>query len=196
MGPEVLEFWKQLAGFVAGLLSGALLEPIKNQITKRDQRRQLRIMLYQDLGKCLALSERIQLNVTGTEKRQITDADAPVLAKSLNTSVFTYSRNSKPEFFYELPYQERAGIEHVYAELEAWLHVAPSERVEIERYARRLTTTIDFHRKHGLDTELLARYADEASDAWAAAVLAGVMISVKDQEYQLKNGSSRPKMAQ
>ena len=172
--------WGPFLTFVLGLLSGALLEPIKVYISKKAARSQLRIMLYQDIGKCLAVSSRISANVVDTNERQVSDDGVLALVKSLNISVITYARTSKPEIFYDLPYEERGAIEHIYSEVNAWLSSGASNRQQIEKYARRVESAIRCHCKQRINGKQVKKYEEQASQVWAA----GLVVDIQGRLHQ------------
>jgi len=56
-------------GFTFGLFSSLLIEPIKVKIATAHKKKQVREMLYQDLGYTWAIAHRLRTNVVGRKER-------------------------------------------------------------------------------------------------------------------------------
>jgi hypothetical protein len=174
--PQDAHWWASPAlsgmlGFVTGFFSNLLLEPLKIRLKARFEKDQVRVLLYQDLGRWAALTELFPFDPEKKSERQLSDDQVTTLYQSLNVRLLEYVRGSKPELFYALPYKERTAIEYCYGEMSSWIAAADTTRATLVWHAARIALVIERWELDSLDARKVARFKRAAIDAWDAITI-------------------------
>jgi hypothetical protein len=179
-------------GFFFGLVSGLLLEPIKIRMSASSMRDGIRVMLYQDIGQFLALTYRMRAKLKDNNELQLSDQEVLAIYGSLTTKMLAFARDSKPEVYYSLPFEERIVIERCYGEIEAWLRATFKSRAEVQNGAKRIEALI-LSNKKALTEEMIDKYEVAAAKAWAGAVYDDFLLTVveKNRDYDVRDLGKR-----